>query len=47
MKIWYCWKAMAEWNIKVENIEKRRIKVEKIKMRIFNFLSKLATSCKI
>ena len=28
--VWYCWRAMVKWNIKVENIlEKRRIKIEK------------------
>ena len=36
---------MTEGNITMENIlEKRRIKVEK--MKIFNFLCKIATNCK-
>ena len=39
---------MVEWNNEMENIlEKRRIKIEKIKMKMFNFLSKIATARKI
>ena len=39
----------AEWNIAMENIlKKKELKLKKIKMKIFNFLSKITTdfSCK-
>ena len=36
--MWYCWKATAEWNNKVQSVlEKRRIRTEKMAMKIFNF----------
>ena len=38
---------MVDWNITIENfIGKRRIKIEKMNMKIFNFFFKTATDCK-
>ena len=46
-KSWYRWKPTAERNITMEIIsEKRRIKIKKTKMNIFNFFCKIATDCK-
>lgn len=48
LKIWYCCKAIAEWDIKVENIiEEQRIKTYKNEDENFQFLSKITTICKI
>ena len=39
---------MVEWNVTIDNIqEKRRIKVENMKMEIFNFLYKITASLHI
>ena len=39
---------MVEWNVTIDNIqEKRRIKVENMKMEIFNFFYKITASLHI
>ena len=40
----YCRKATVEWNI-MENIleKKEELKLKKMKMKVFNFLCKIAT----
>ena len=46
-KIWYCLKLTTNLNIITEKIlERRRNKTEKMKMKTFNFLCKIATDCK-
>ena len=39
---------MTKWNITVKNIlGSKKLKLKKMKTKIFNFLSRIATACKI